>query len=144
MAAKDKICGNNLVALKDLDLGAWINRPGDIDCEDQKWIGAPDPTDNLKHWSGFDPCLDPGAWSANVYTPGPPPRPPPKGVYLTWSTDGYILFVLLQSSCLNLVIYLLAVKDSCIKVAVRPAVRPAVAAATAAVATPVALPLDYS
>ena len=130
MAAKDKVCGNNLVALKDLDLGAWIDRPGDIDCEDQRWIGAPDPTDNLKHWSGFDPCADPGAW-------------PPKGMYLTWSTDNYTFFVSLQCSCLNLIIYLLVIKDSCItewKTAVHPA-----AVAAAVVATPeVALPLDYS
>ena len=45
MAAKDKVCGNNLVALKDLDLGAWIDRPAWINCNDQKWIGAPDPND---------------------------------------------------------------------------------------------------
>ena len=53
MAAKDKVCGNNLVALKDLDLGAWIDRPGDIDCSDKKWIGAPDPSDDHEH---HDPC----------------------------------------------------------------------------------------
>ena len=71
MAAKDKLCGNNLVELKDLDLGAWIDRPGDVDCKDKKWnafstwyIGRP-----LRTWSGvlgklmllrncwgFDPC----------------------------------------------------------------------------------------
>ena len=44
MAAKDKVCGNNLVALKDLDLGAWIDRPGDVDCKHQKWAGVPAPT----------------------------------------------------------------------------------------------------
>ena len=33
MAAKDKVCGINLVvALNDLDLGAWIDRPGDVAC----------------------------------------------------------------------------------------------------------------
>ena len=53
MAAKDKVCGNNLVALKDLDLGAWIDRPGDVDCNDKKWIGAPDPSDDHEH---HDPC----------------------------------------------------------------------------------------
>ena len=53
MAAKDKVCGNNLVALKDLDLGAWIDRPGDVDCNDKKWIGAPDPSDDHEN---HDPC----------------------------------------------------------------------------------------
>ena len=51
MAAKDKVCGNyNLVALKDLDLGAWYDKPGDVDCSATKWIGAPDPSDD------HDPC----------------------------------------------------------------------------------------
>eukprot|EP00964_Phaeocystis_antarctica_P073076 scaffold44813_cov62-Phaeocystis_antarctica.AAC.3 len=81
MAAKDKVCGNNLVALKDLDLGAWIDRPGDIDCEDQRWIGAPDPTDNLKHWSGFDPCAD-STPRKNLYTLKDPR--PAKGMYFAW------------------------------------------------------------
>ena len=69
MAAKDKVCGNNLVALKDLDLGVWIDKPkaSDVDCEDQRWIGAPDPTDDLNKprrtyviegLTGFDPCAD--------------------------------------------------------------------------------------
>ena len=53
MAAKDKVCGNNLVALKDLDLGAWIDKPGDVDCSDKKWIGAPDPSDDHEN---HDPC----------------------------------------------------------------------------------------
>ena len=53
MAAKDKVCGNNLVALKDLDLGLWIDKPGDVDCSDTKWIGAPDPSDDPEH---HDPC----------------------------------------------------------------------------------------
>ena len=59
MAAKDKVCGNNLAALKDLDLGVWIGKPGDVDCHlcidgdfdctaDLKWIGAPAPT--LQHF----------------------------------------------------------------------------------------------
>ena len=56
MAAKDKVCGNNLVALKDLDLGAWIDKPGDVDCTDKKWIGAPDPTDGHKNRLDLDPC----------------------------------------------------------------------------------------
>jgi hypothetical protein len=34
MAAKDKVCGINLVALNDLDLGAWIDRPGVVACMD--------------------------------------------------------------------------------------------------------------
>ena len=67
MAAKDKLCGNNLVALKDLDLGAWIDKPGDVDCEDQRWIGAPDPANDLKRrtydgltgwFDPFSPCAD--------------------------------------------------------------------------------------
>ena len=53
MAAKDKVCGNNLVALKDLDLGAWYDKPGDVDCSDTKWIGAPDPSDDHEN---HDPC----------------------------------------------------------------------------------------
>ena len=53
MAARDKVCGNNLVALKDLDLRAWIDKPGDVDCSDKKWIGAPDPSDDHEH---HDPC----------------------------------------------------------------------------------------
>ena len=53
MAAKDKVCGNNLVALNDLDLGAWIDKPGDVDCSDKKWIGAPDPSDDHEN---HDPC----------------------------------------------------------------------------------------
>ena len=59
MAAKDKVCGNNLAALKDLDLGVWIGKPGDVDCHlcidrdsnctaDLKWIEAPAPT--LRHF----------------------------------------------------------------------------------------------
>ena len=32
------------MALKGLDLGAWIDRPGDVDCKHQKWVGAPAPT----------------------------------------------------------------------------------------------------
>ena len=56
MAAKDKVCGNNLVALKDLDLGAWIDKPGDIDCSDKKWIGAPDPSDDHQSHQHHDPC----------------------------------------------------------------------------------------
>ena len=79
MAAKDKLCGNNLVALKDLDLGVWIDTPSDVDCEDQRWIGAPDPTDELKRrtyegltgWLGFDPCADKGLWSADADTHSP-------------------------------------------------------------------------
>tara|TARA_B100000780_G_scaffold262959_1_gene216520 strand:+ start:342 stop:695 length:354 start_codon:yes stop_codon:yes gene_type:complete len=62
MAAKDKVCGNNLVALKDLDLDAWIDKPGDVDCTDKKWIGAPDPTDGHKNRLDLDPC-DPMAWT---------------------------------------------------------------------------------
>ena len=76
MAARDKLCGNNLVALKDLDLGVWIDRPkfSDVDCEDKRWIGAPDPIDDLNksrrtyviegltNW--FDPCAD-----ADTYSP---------------------------------------------------------------------------
>ena len=67
MAAKDKLCGNNLVALKDLDLGAWIRKPSNVDCTDQRWIGAPDPANDLKrrtHNDGltwfdpFNPCAD--------------------------------------------------------------------------------------
>eukprot|EP00964_Phaeocystis_antarctica_P083390 scaffold52458_cov69-Phaeocystis_antarctica.AAC.8 len=88
MAAKDKACGNNLVALKDLDLGAWIDRPGHIDCEDQRWIGAPDPTDNLKHWSGGDPCAD----MNESRTP------------FAWSNAHYVVVVWLQSSFLVLII----------------------------------------
>ena len=131
MAAKDKVCGNNLVALKDLDLGAWIDRPDYVDCEDQRWIGAPDPADDLKHWSGFDPCGD-----MNVYTPK---APPPKGMYLATFIDGCMFFLVLQQcSCLVLIIVWWNVKDECIKVR-RTSVHPAVAAA---VATPVALPLD--
>ena len=75
MAAKDKVCGNNLVALKDLDLGAWIDRPGDVDCKDKKWNAPstwyvanvdkllppwPEAVGKLmllkNCWGGFDPC----------------------------------------------------------------------------------------
>jgi len=83
MAAKDKVCGNNLAALKDLDLGVWIGKPGDVDCNlcmdgdfectaDLKWIGAPAPTpwhfgqpswwEKIANWMllknswGFNPC----------------------------------------------------------------------------------------
>ena len=86
MAAKDKVCGNNLAALKDLDLGVWIGKPGDVDCNlctdgdfllgsctaDLKWIGAPAPTpwhfgqpswyEKMANWMllknswGFNPC----------------------------------------------------------------------------------------
>ena len=112
MAAKDKVCGNNLVALKDLDLGAWIDRPNDIDCEDQRWIGAPDPTDNLKHWSGFDPCAD-STPRKNLYTLKDPR--PAKGMYFAWFTRNYITVVLLQCTCLYLIIYALALKDSCMR-----------------------------
>ena len=41
------------MALKDLDLGAWVNKPGDVDCSDKKWIGAPDPSDDHQN---HDPC----------------------------------------------------------------------------------------
>tara|TARA_B100000795_G_scaffold53214_1_gene34869 strand:+ start:465 stop:917 length:453 start_codon:yes stop_codon:yes gene_type:complete len=66
MAAKDKACGNNLVALKDLelgDLGKGTWQPTSyidayIDCTDQKWIGAPDPADHLKNHLGDDTCSD--------------------------------------------------------------------------------------
>eukprot|EP00964_Phaeocystis_antarctica_P158671 scaffold129464_cov36-Phaeocystis_antarctica.AAC.1 len=76
MAAKDKVCGNNLVALKDLDLGAWIDRPyredgarrlDDVDCEDQRWTGAPDATNDLKRRTSrgsFDPCADVNVYAA--------------------------------------------------------------------------------
>ena len=71
MAAKDKVCGNNLVTLKDLDLGAWIDRPGDVDCNDTKWIGAPDPADDHKvtpkNRLQFDPCSDPMAPGSVLY-----------------------------------------------------------------------------
>ena len=83
MAAKDKVCGNNLAALRDLDLGVWIGKPGDVDCNlcmdgdfectaDLKWIGAPAPTpwhfgqpswwEKIANWMllknswGFNPC----------------------------------------------------------------------------------------
>ena len=76
MAAKDKVCGINLVALNDLDLGAWIDRPGDVACMDlvQKWndtaswgdsaIDMPIWSEPQRIWGllktcwGFDPCLD--------------------------------------------------------------------------------------
>ena len=76
MAARDKLCGNNLVALKDLDIGAWIDEQGwamksyelyKENCVDQRWIGAPDPADDLKRrtydgltgwFDPFDPCAD--------------------------------------------------------------------------------------
>ena len=59
------------MALKDLDLGAWIDRPGDVDCKDKKWnapstwyIGRPPRTWSgvlgklmlLRNCWGFDPC----------------------------------------------------------------------------------------
>merc|ERR1719424_1369251 len=76
MAARDKLCGNNLVALKDLDIGAWIDEQGwamksyelyKENCVDQRWIGAPDPADDLKRrtydgltgwFDPFNPCAD--------------------------------------------------------------------------------------
>ena len=128
MAAKDKVCGNNLVALKDLDLGAWTDRPGDIDCEDQRWVGPPDPNDDLKHWSGFDPCAD-VTGDVNLFTRNQ--APPPKGMYFAWFTAKYITVILLQCSCLvYLSIFVLVMNDCCRKTAVHPAV-------AAAVATPV-------
>ena len=57
-------------------------------------------------------------------------------MYFAWFTRNYITVVLLQCTCLYLIIYALALKDSCMR---KTAVHPAVAAA---VATPVALPLD--
>ena len=59
------------MALKDLDLGAWIDRPGDVDCKDKKWnapstwyIGRPPRTWSgvlgklmlLRNCWGVDPC----------------------------------------------------------------------------------------
>ena len=76
MAARDKLCGNNLVALKDLDIGAWIDeqqlKSDELykeNCVDQRWIGAPDPADDLKRrtydagfngfwFDPFNPCAD--------------------------------------------------------------------------------------
>ena len=75
MAARDKLCGNSWAAttgLKDLDIGAWyINlEPCDsvIVCKDQRWIGAPDPADDLVKrrtsdgltgwFDPFNPCAD--------------------------------------------------------------------------------------
>ena len=87
MAAKDKGCGNNLVALKDLDLGAlstghrglWSG--GHINCTDQKWIGAPDPTEDLTNRWGFDTCSDPVAqWTIGAAEPWN--RYHPRGWYL--------------------------------------------------------------
>ena len=135
MAAKDRVCGNNLVALKDLDLGVWIDRPGDIDCEDNRWIGAPDPTDNLKQWSGFDPCAD-VTGDVNLLTRMN--TPPPKGMYFALFTAKYTTVVLLQYLILYLIIYVLVLKDTCISIR-KTAIHPALAAA---VATPVALNLD--
>ena len=96
MAAKDKLCGNNLVALKDLDLGAWIDKPGDVDCEDQRWIGAPDPANDLKRrtyndgltgWTDpFSPCAD-----------AEPHSPLALGWYLlAWHFQCIYLFLLLH------------------------------------------------
>ena len=74
MAARDKLCGNSWAAttgLKDLDIGAWFRNlnPNDsaIVCKDQRWIGAPDPADDLKRrtsdgltgwFDPFNPCAD--------------------------------------------------------------------------------------
>ena len=140
MAAKDKVCGNNLVALKDLrlDLGVWVDRLGDIDCEaDQRWIGAPDPTDDLKHWTGFDPCADVIVYpcAEMIFCPE---AALPKGMCFSWFIADYINLVVLQCTILTVINFVLDMKDSCIQMR-RTSVHPAVAAA---VATPVALPVD--
>ena len=59
MAAKDKVCGINLVALNDLDLGAWIDRPGDVVCMDlvQKW-------NDTASWG--DSAIDMPIWSEDL------------------------------------------------------------------------------
>ena len=65
MAAKDKVCAALMgkTILPDLDLGAWIKKPSATEiadpkyCKDPKFIGAPDPTDDLKDSWGFDPCV---------------------------------------------------------------------------------------
>ena len=67
MAAKDKVCGNNVVALKDLDLGAWIDKLSAVDCEDQRWIGPPDPNDDLKPCADMNESRTPFAWSNAWY-----------------------------------------------------------------------------
>ena len=100
MAANDKVCGNNLVALKDLDLGAWIDRPDDVDCEEQRWIGAPDQsdynTDDAKRYlrrgpgpPRADPCAD-----VNVYTTS----------FLAWFFFLYTVLWEFQCSCLVVLI----------------------------------------
>jgi hypothetical protein len=53
MAAKDKVCGINLVALNDLDLGAWIDRPEVVACMDliQNWNDTASWTIDMPSWS---------------------------------------------------------------------------------------------
>jgi len=65
MAAKDYVCGNNMEQFVDPAkfLSAWIKKPSATEiadpkyCKDPKFIGAPDPTDDLKDSWGFDPCV---------------------------------------------------------------------------------------
>eukprot|EP00964_Phaeocystis_antarctica_P063992 scaffold38449_cov60-Phaeocystis_antarctica.AAC.1 len=128
MAAKDKICGNNLVALKDLDLGAWFDNPhnddeddADIDCNDLRWIGAPDPTDDLtqERWGlRVDPCAD----------------ALPHASRIAWFQAWYILSWYVQCCYLVLIILVFIAKEKAIKA--RKMARRHRAAAAAAVATP--------
>jgi hypothetical protein len=70
MAAKDKVCAltkDMKVILPDLDLNAWVDKPSAATIADhakycsakeQKWIGAPDKTDELLIGWGPDVCAD--------------------------------------------------------------------------------------
>ena len=72
MAAKDKVCGNP--DLPDLDLLAWVEKPSLAEVADpkycapkeQKWIGAPDKTDDLVDNWGRDPCADAPPFAAFI------------------------------------------------------------------------------
>ena len=72
MAAKDKVCGNP--DLPALDLSAWVEKPSLAEVSDpkycapkeQKWIGAPDKTDDLADQWGRDPCGDPPPFGAFI------------------------------------------------------------------------------
>ena len=73
MAAKDKVCGNP--DLPALDLSAWVEKPSLAEVADpkycapkeQKWIGAPDKTDDLADQWGRDPCGDPPPFSSMIF-----------------------------------------------------------------------------
>ena len=88
MAAKDILCGNQNAGNAGLlpDATTYIKpsktemedyctssdcTSSDLEkiakmCKDQKWVGAPDPTDDLKDNWGRDPCKEPPAFSMFV------------------------------------------------------------------------------